>query len=234
MWNQFANNLLEKNHIKIPIEKRFFLSLIDDNNNNNNNTIPKSKIINELHKHGFYEDDPRLRNIFINITNINKTDINYEEFKYCVKNHICILKQILQNDCIIPRFNDFCKSIEEIYNETLFCIAGHNADYIPQLSRVNPDKYGISICSIDGQRYNIGDTTEEYTVQSCCKPINYGIALENLGESYVHKYVGREPSGQSFNELLLNKNGNPHNPLINSGAIMTTSMLFPEDDLSIR
>ena len=46
--------------------------------------------------------------------------------------------------------------------------------------------------------------------------------------------MGREPSGQAFNELLLNKNGIPHNPLINSGAIMTTSMLFKDDNISTR
>ena len=102
---------------------------------------------------------------------------------------------------------------------------GHNADYNPQLKRVNPEQYGISVCTIDGQRYNIGDTKIDFSVQSCCKPINYGLALEDLDEEYVHTYVGREPSGQAFNELLLNKQGKPHNPLINSGAIMTTSLL---------
>ena len=202
MWNQLSNSLLEKNHIKIPIEKRFFLTFIEEDENN----IQKNKIIEILHKNGFYEDDPRLESFFKSLKILVKTSsINYEEFKYCVENHICILKQILQNECIIPRFNNFIASIEEIYNETLSCRGGHNADYIPQLSRVNPEQYGISVCSIDGQRYNIGDTEEEFTVQSCCKPINYAIALENLGEEHVHKYVGREPSGQSFNELLLNK-----------------------------
>ena len=119
------------------------------------------------------------------------------------------IKKILRRECIIPRFSKFCKEIETIYKHTLSCKGGNNANYIPQLSRVNPEQYGISICSVDGQRYNIGDTEIDFTVQSCCKPINYGIALENLGEEYVHKYVGREPMGQAFNELLLNKKGNP-------------------------
>ena len=211
MWNKLANSLLEKNHIKISLEKRFFLSFIEDDNNN----IQKEKIINKFYKLGFYEDDPRLKKIFLNFKNIKENYINFEEFKCCLENHIYIIKQILQNECIIPRFNEFCNLIDEIYKETLPCIDGKNADYIPQLSRVNSDQYGISICSIDGQRYNIGNTTEEYTVQSCCKPINYGIALEELGEEKVHQYVGREPSGQAFNELTLNKDGKPHNPLIN-------------------
>lgn len=111
---------------------------------------------------------------------------------------------------------------------------GNNANYIPQLSRVNSEQYGISVCTINGQRYNIGDTSVDFSIQSCCKPINYGIALEDMGEEYVHNYVGREPSGQSFNELLLNNDGKPHNPLINSGAIMTTSLIKNNLPLSER
>ena len=231
MWSDLSNKLLETNHIKIPIEKRFFLTFVEDDKDN----IQKQKIIDELHKNGFKDDDPRLSKFFSNLKILVKgNNIKYEEFKHCVENHICILKQILTRDCIIPRFDEFTDKIKDIYNETIEHSDGNNADYIPQLSRVNPEQYGISICTIDGQRFNVGDTDNEFTVQSCCKPINYGIAMENLTEEYVHKYVGREPSGQSFNELLLNKKGIPHNPLINSGAIMTTSMLFPEEELSTR
>ena len=231
MWSKLSNSLMESNHVKLPIEKRFFLTFIEDDDNN----IQKQKIIDELHKNGFYENDPRLHKFFSNLKLLVKgSNVTYEEFKYCVENHICILKQILSKDCIIPRFNVFCDKIKDIYDETIKHDDGNNADYIPQLSRVNSDQYGISICTIDGQRYNIGDTDKDFTIQSCCKPINYGIALENLGTEYVHKYVGREPSGQAFNELLLNKNGIPHNPLINSGAIMTTSMLFKDDIISTR
>ena len=35
-WNKLSNSLLEKNHIKIPIEKRFFLSFIEDDETNIN------------------------------------------------------------------------------------------------------------------------------------------------------------------------------------------------------
>ena len=101
--------------------------------------------------------------------------------------------------------------IQNIYTKLLHNKDGNVADYIPQLSRVNPDQCGVSICSIDGQRYDIGDTHTNFSIQSCCKTINYGIILEDLGEDVVHSYIGREPSGQSFNELTLNKNSKPNN-----------------------
>ena len=199
-WNKLSNSLLEKNHIKIPIEKRFFLSFIEDDETN----INKHKILKEITENGFLVNDPRLSQFRNNLKLLVKTNsINYEEFKYCIDNHICILKKIFQKDLIIPQFKLFTDKITEIYNDTLKYKNGKSADYIPQLARVNPEQYGISICTIDGQRFNIGDSNVDFTVQSCCKPINYGIVLEELGETEVHKYVGREPSGQSFNELLL-------------------------------
>lgn len=231
MWEKFTDSLLYNRNISIPIEKRFFLSFVEDDENN----INKKKIFQILNKNGYLEDDPRLKKFINNLKILVSGDnVKYEEFEHCVENHICILKKILQNESIIPQFSTFTNIIDEIYEESKKEISGKNADYIPQLSRINPEQFGISICTIDGQRYNVGDTDVDFTVQSCCKPINYGIALETNSEEYVHNYVGREPSGQAFNELLLNKKGNPHNPLINSGAIMTTSMLYKDEELSMR
>ena len=179
MWNQLSNSLLENNHIKIPIQKRFFLAFIEDDETN----VNKDKILNELLKHGFLEDDPRLKDLRNKFKYIVKTQtINYEEFSHCIENHISLLQKIFQRKLIIPKFNEFSDTIESIYTSTLSCNGGTQADYIPQLARVDPEQYGVSICTIDGQRYNKGDTNVDFTVQSCCKPINYGIALEELTE----------------------------------------------------
>ena len=230
-WNNLSTLLLETNHIQIPIEKRFFLSFINDDTD----SIQISKVLDKIEKMGFLKDDPRLIAIRNNFKSLNpSTTMNYEEFKYCIENNICILHKIFKHELIIPNFKHFTDKIKTIYESTKENDHGDVASYIPQLKRVNPDQYGISVCTVDGQRYNIGDTHVDFTVQSCCKPINYGIALEELGEEKVHQYVGREPSGQAFNELTLNKDGKPHNPLINSGAIMTSSLIKNTSPLAER
>lgn len=106
------------------------------------------------------------------------------------------------------------------------------ATYIPQLARVDPTYFGISVCTVDGQRFNIGDTKIPFSAQSTSKPITYAIACEQRGDELVHKHVGREPSGRNFNELVLNPDGLPHNPLINSGAIMCASLIHPEKTMA--
>ena len=97
---------------------------------------------------------------------------------------------------------------------------------------MRPNNPGVALCSIDGQRAAFGDALTPFCVQSCSKPITYAITLEMHGEEVVHRSVGREPSGRNFNELVLNHENRPHNPLINSGAIVTTSLIFPEKQLS--
>ena len=68
------------------------------------------------------------------------------------------------------------------------------------------EKWGISICTVDGQRFSIGDVHDKFTVQSTSKPITYSLTLEELGTDEVHKYQGREPSGRMFNEIVLDHN----------------------------
>lgn len=83
---------------------------------------------------------------------------------------------------------------------------GRVADYIPQLSRVDPEKWGLAICTVDGQRASWGNCKENFCFQSVSKAFNYAIAASELGADYVHQYVGQEPSGRLFNEICLDNN----------------------------
>jgi len=100
------------------------------------------------------------------------------------------------------------------------------ADYIPQLKRADPAKFGLALASLDGDVYAAGDADQASTIQSVSKPFVYALALEELGFDAVEQRVGTEPSGEPFNAISLEPGtGRPANPLVNAGAILTTSLI---------
>lgn len=107
---------------------------------------------------------------------------------------------------------------------------GALADYIPELAKANPDWFGIAIVTVDGQIYQVGDCNQLFTIQSASKPIAYGLALQDRGIEAVKEVVGVEPSGEAFNSISLDPEcGRPKNPMINAGAIATTSLIKGDD-----
>lgn len=130
--------------------------------------------------------------------------------------------------------NNLNEIIQEIYNNLLSVTEGKVADYIPELGNVNPDKFSISLCRVNGERINVGDYKDYFCLQSCSKPLSYCIAHDLMGRNKLHQHVGYEPSGQEFNAFILNKQGLPHNPMINSGAIMVASQIERNKEPSER
>ena len=85
---------------------------------------------------------------------------------------------------------------------------------------------GIAVATVDGQVYEVGDSQIPFTIQSISKPLVYGLALEAAGLKRVLSKVGVEPSGEAFNSISLDpQTGRPLNPMINAGAIATTSLV---------
>src|SRR5476651_1193444 len=80
---------------------------------------------------------------------------------------------------------------------------GKVADYIPELSKANPDWFGICLATTDGHVYETGDSQQTFTIQSISKPFVYGIALEDNGRDVVLGKVGVEPTGDAFNSISL-------------------------------
>ena len=122
-------------------------------------------------------------------------------------------------------WNEFCSEITLIYNNLINNNVGNVASYIPQLAKVDPNLFGISVFSIDGRVFNIGDTNEHFCIQSCSKTLTYAVALRDNGIDSVNNHIGREPSGARFNAFIFDEDNKPFNPLINSGAIMATALV---------
>ena len=152
--------------------------------------------------------------------------------------HSCstLLHRAATGDLRVPDFGSLRACIERVYREVLPNRGGQNAQYIPQLAQVDPEQFSISVTTVDGQHFSIGDADRQFCIQSCSKPLSYLVALNKFGEEYVHSSVGTEPSGRAFNEMTLKKvptksdphHAIPHNPMINAGAIMSVSMVRPE------
>lgn len=60
----------------------------------------------------------------------------------------------------------------------------------------------------------------------------YSMIIEDLGYDYVHKFVGKEPSGVEFNAFTLNREHKPHNACINAGSIVICGLFKTKDTSS--
>jgi len=102
---------------------------------------------------------------------------------------------------------------------------GAVADYIPELGKADPAHFGISLATLDGHVYEVGDTKIPFTIQSMSKPFVFALALDTLGASKVESAIGVEPSGDPFNSIRLNAENHPFNPMVNAGAIACTGLI---------
>lgn len=199
--------------------------------------VPRpADILAALERCGLTETDPRLRTTFANFRAIEAdVDIGAERLaENIAPDEMSLVQRALSGGLIIPDFRRFRDQIRNLFEECRYERDGEVASYIPQLARVDPERYALGLCTVDGQRFSLGDDQESYCVQSTCKPVNYAIARDLLGRNLIHRHVGREPSGRSFNELTLNPLGLPHNPMINAGAIMCASLIKPTASLADR
>jgi glutaminase len=106
---------------------------------------------------------------------------------------------------------------------------GEVATYIPELAKADPELFGICIATTDGYVYEVGDSRQNFTIQSISKPFVYGLALDDHGAELILRKVGVEPSGDAFNAISLHKvTGCPLNPMINAGAIATTGQIVAD------
>lgn len=120
--------------------------------------------------------------------------------------------------------------IEDLHSQYKSLQEGAVADYIPELAKVNPDLFSICLVTVNGEVYQVGDYSRLFTIQSISKVFVYGLALEDCGRDDVLTKVGVEPTGDAFNAIILDEQSKrPYNPMVNAGAIATTSLIKGAD-----
>lgn len=132
---------------------------------------------------------------------------------------------------------DYQRIIEDIYKTILpYSKEGKQADYIPELAKVNPDQFGMCIHTIQGEEATIEKADTRFSIQSISKVFALAMCLSIKGDD-LWKKIGKEPSGTAFNSLvqLEIEKGIPRNPFLNSGAIVMADLLLthlanPEED----
>ena len=226
-------------------------------------TLPRASLRQYLQSQGLLlEDDQRLRHIRDKLSEESSSsteDLQAKDVNLLGTSDALVTNVVLRaihKRLIIPDFPAFQAIIREMYQECLANTSGKNADYIPQLARVDPNQFGVAVCTIDGQRFAVGDVDVPFCIQSCSKVVTYAIVQSQHGAAKVHQHVGVEPSGQPFDQIVLDARGKladlrtkraliqqgqvdkanriqvrpaiPHNPCINAGAIMCASLVLPE------
>lgn len=121
------------------------------------------------------------------------------------------------------------KTVQDIIDKNKgFYKQGSVADYIPALKNANIQDCGITVIDKEHNQYSAGDYGKKFTIQSISKVIALMQAIMDNGEEEVFKRVGYEGSEKSFNAISYlgeDKTKKAINPMMNSGAIVVTSLV---------
>jgi len=122
-------------------------------------------------------------------------------------------------------------ALNEAYDKFKDLKEGKNADYIKELASVDPNIFGIALVTADGQVYTKGDIQSMVSIQSVSKVFTMARVLEEQGPKAVQDKIGVDATGMRFNSIVAVElqRGKEINPLVNPGAIASSSLINGAD-----
>jgi len=104
---------------------------------------------------------------------------------------------------------------------------GKNADYIKALAEVDSKLFGITIVTVDGKIYEIGDYKSEFSIQSISKVFTAAKVMQQHGAKALQDKIGTSATGLAFNSIIAieQQPTRAANPFVNAGAIASTSLI---------
>jgi glutaminase len=117
--------------------------------------------------------------------------------------------------------------VDEAYQRYRSHTDGENSRVYPALARVDRNLFGVALASIDGRVFASGDTECEFPIMSVSKPFVFALVCAELGPQRVRELVGANATGLPFNSVAAIEQSadGRTNPMVNSGAIATTSLV---------
>jgi len=117
--------------------------------------------------------------------------------------------------------------VSEAYERFRSNAEGQNSEVYPALARARRDLFGISVVGTTGHVYEAGDADVEFSIMSVSKPFLFALVCQEVGVEEVRDKLGVNATGLAFNSLAAIEQGpgGRTNPMVNSGAIATTSLV---------
>jgi glutaminase len=126
-----------------------------------------------------------------------------------------------------PSPKELQRVVDEAYAKFKDLKEGANADYIPILTTVPSELFGVVIVTRNGKIYSAGDVDYEFSIQSVSKPFTASLIMQQQGPRVIREKIGVEPTGLPFNSRLALElyPERSVNPLVNAGAIAAVSLV---------
>ena len=119
------------------------------------------------------------------------------------------------------------KLVAEAHEQFKSDTNGQNAQVYPALARVASSLFGLCVVGTNGSVFAVGDSDHEFTIMSVSKPFVFALVCAEIGADAVREKIGVNATGLAFNSLAAIEQGDAGrtNPMVNAGAIATTSLV---------
>lgn len=126
----------------------------------------------------------------------------------------------------LPAIDQVKILVQEAHRRFQMVQEGEVADYIPALAQVPPDLFGVCVVGTNGDVFAVGDTTDEFSIQSVSKPFVFALVCQAIGEDEARQKLGVNSTGLPFNSVIALERieAGTSNPMVNAGAIAATSL----------
>jgi glutaminase len=116
--------------------------------------------------------------------------------------------------------------VDEAHERYRSIADGENAQVYPALARVPSELFGICAVGTSGNVYTAGDAGHEFAIMSVAKPFVFALVCQFLGAAEARKRLGVNATGLPFNSYAAVERSadGRTNPMVNAGAIATTSL----------